>query len=854
MIVGKDQKLLEFFRIGYRFIIPAYQRNYDWKTQDCERLYDDLIKLSKSKRDGHFFGSVVTVESPTGYSEERLVIDGQQRLTTVTLLLLAIYKLLKAGAISANDQFLADIIYKGFLVDDTRGGEGRLKLKPIKSDNEAIEKLFKSNEEAIPTSNLTINYNYFLARIQKSEISVDELYKAICRLVIIKVELKQEDDPQLVFESLNSTGVALTEGDKIRNFILMGLDFIQQDDFYERYWNKIEIAVGYDVSPFIRDYLTIKTPSIPSQNKVYQAFKDYRTSNPVSAEELLKDLYEYATYYKTLLTGNTGQKSIDECIFRLNHLETSVTRPFLLEVLKHHAHGVISSDDLAEIFLTVESYLFRRAICEIPTNALNKIFQTLNRDIIRLDGTEDSYAAKFKYVLRTKKDRAVFPEDADFEMKFRTRDIYKMNAKNRVYILERLNNYGSRETYPIYEQMAKGSGEGLTVEHIMPQILTPWWVAHLGEDYDNIHKTWLHRIANLTLTAYNSSFSNKSFDDKLNDKNGFKHSRIWLNRWISEQTAWHVEELTAREDALWELAREIWPLPETSFILQEKQNDEVSLDDDVNLRGRSISAFSFKGQLQPVTNWIEMFNKVVMQLHSLDKSIVTRLANSDDPSIRMSQYFSTNPDKLREATEIDTGLYVERNSNTDIKVVILRELFDLFKEDPEDLVFVLRDETASKSTEQEALRHDIRRRYWALALPKMREANSDNGMFSGWTQTKQNWCSGFFGVAGCHIDCIANFNCARVDFYMTGNSRFTAKELFKFLFSKKAMIEGALAIPIKWEKGETTKYSRISFTMEDVSIANESDWQKMADFHASWSKKFHEVLVPIVQNFVTSRN
>ncbi len=328
---GSECKFLKFMEgSGKRFVIPVYQRNYDWKTEQCKQLFDDLVKIIKNNRRSHFFGSVVSVYNPDGRNDEFLIIDGQQRLTTVSLVLLAVYNLLNEEVLVSESPYLKQQILEEYLVDKWAQRETRIKLKPVKNDRDAFGKLFEGEDEHIRDSNLTANYNYFYERIQRKEISVDELFDAVCRLEIISITLNNEDNPQLIFESLNSTGLDLSEGDKIRNYILMGLPTKIQDEYYEKYWNRIEKCTDYDVSSFVRDYLSIKQSAIPSQKKIYINFKDYVESSSVDTEGLLKELLEYSKSYQILLGGGTNDKALDACIFRLNRLETTITRPFFL--------------------------------------------------------------------------------------------------------------------------------------------------------------------------------------------------------------------------------------------------------------------------------------------------------------------------------------------------------------------------------------------------------------------------------------------------------------------------------------------------------------------------------------------
>ena len=650
---GSECRLIEYMEGSKkRFIIPVYQRNYDWKTENCKQLYDDLIKVIKNNRRSHFFGSLVSVYEPSGRNTEFLVIDGQQRLTTVSLLFLAMYNLIDSGVLVPADPSLGKQIYEDFLVDKYQPEETRIKLKPVKNDQKAFGKLFNSVDEYIRESNLTTNYNYFYERIQKQEITIDELFDAICSLEIINITLNNEDNPQLIFESLNSTGLDLSEGDKIRNFILMGLPSKEQDEYYDKYWNRIEECTKYDVSSFVRDYLSVKQLSIPSQKKIYVSFKEYVEQQSIEVEELLKELLAYAKRYEILLTGGTKNKALDSCIYRLNRLETTVTRPFFLEVLRLYDESKLDLDQVSEVFLITERYLFRRTICDLPTNALNKIFLLLHREITRYEGNDVDYVEKFKYALLSKKEKARFPGDEEFSISFTERQIYQMNSKNKIYILERLENYGTAEDKDVYGHCDDGI---YSIEHIMPQHLTPAWVSSLGEDYEQIHETWLHRIANLTLTAYNSKYSNSTFEEKKTMKNGFEDSGIRMNTYIAKKDKWTLTELEERNQYLIGRALEIWATPTTTFKPAEKQMDSYTLDDDVTLSGRLIARFSYKNTEQPVSSWVEMFQKVLQILYAEDKSVITKLAVSTDDNIALN--FSMTESDLLKSVEIGDGIF-----------------------------------------------------------------------------------------------------------------------------------------------------------------------------------------------------
>lgn len=827
-----------------RFVIPVYQRNYDWKTENCRQLYDDLIKIVKNGRKSHFFGSIVSVYNPDGHNEEFLVIDGQQRLTTVSLLFLAMYNLMNNRIVVAKSLNLKQRIYEEYLVDKWQPEETRIKLKPVKNDQKAFSKLFDSADEYIRESNLTTNYRYFYDRIQKQEITIDQLFDAICCLEIINITLNNNDDPQMIFESLNSTGLDLSEGDKIRNFILMGLPAKTQEEYYDKYWNRIEECTHYDVSSFVRDYLSVKQLSIPSQKKIYIEFKEYVEQQELLAEGLLKDLLKYAKRYKILLEGGTNSKALNACIYRLNRLETTVTRPFFLEVLRLLDFGKIDIEQVAEIFFITENYLFRRTICDLPTNSLNRIFLMLHREIVRYDGSEDKYLEKFKYALLSKKEKARFPDDDEFVSKFTDRQVYQMNRKNKVYIFERLENFGITEDKDIYSHCDDGT---YSIEHVMPQHLTPAWVKSLGSDYEQIHEVWLHRIANLTLTAYNSKYSNSTFEEKKTMKKGFEDSGIRMNAYIAKKDKWTLTELEDRNQYLMERAVKIWQAPTTTFKPEKKQLDSCTLDDDISLNGRLIANFSYKNMEQPVTSWVEMFQKVLRLLYAEDKSIITKLAASKEDSV--STYFSMDGAAFNKSAEIGDGIFVWTNTNTQSKLSVLRKVFKLYDADPTDLVFYLRDENESIGDEA-GTRYELRRRYWEYALDYIKMVHAENDSFANVNPSKSNWISGFLGISGFNLCCVANYDSARVELYLAKAKKEENKNAFDTLISHKDMIENSLGVNLTWNRGEDTKSSKIYYQINDVSIENETDWFKMAKFHAEWSKKFYDVIVPYLSQCV----
>ena len=836
---GSENRMTIFMEgANNRFVIPVYQRRYDWKYENCRQLYEDLKKVINEGRNSHFFGSIVSAVVPDGSRMEYHIIDGQQRLTTITLLLLAICNLIKTDKVDCDDPHLDEQIMESYLISKWAKEDDRIKLIPVKKDREALKRLFTDEEDYDKSSNLTINYQYFYDVILKDNISVSKLYHAIEKLEIISITLDQDDNAQLIFESLNSTGLALSEGDKIRNYILMGLPTKSQTKYYDAYWSKIEQNTQNNVSDFIRDYLSVKQQSTPNMNDVYKTFKVYAQSCDLNVDELLEDILKYSRYYNKFLTAksNLGCCQLDDCLYRLNRLEIAVVRPFLMEVFKLQQDDKISIQDTLSVLLIVENYLFRRNICEVPTNALNKVFVHLNKEILRYDNTSNDYVEKLIYALTSKRDFGRFPDDEEFKQALSTKEIYKMRGKYKAYLFERFENFGTKETKDVFDHLDKNT---YTIEHIMPQTLSPSWIESLGEQADEIHETWLHRLANLTLTGYNSNLSNNSFIEKRDGVGGYRDSGLRMNQKIAQLESWGLSELEERNQEMINRAILIWQYPKTDFVPAEKEYDSCTLDDEnYDLTGREIIKYSYMNIEQSVTSWVEMMERIIKYLHEKDKSVLSSIVfDSFDTTWN---YISSDETKFKMPLKIDEHIYIQKNTSTLTKVTLLRKLFNLYKADPMDLVFYLKD---VKSYVPSGVRFETRKKYWTYALPILRKKTMHRGTFNAVTPNISNTMTGAFGVGGIGINCIANMDGARVEFFISTSDKEKNKSIYDKIFSHKVEIENKLGVALNWNRADEYKISYISYVLENVSINNESDWPVMAEFHAKWSDKFGETFI-----------
>lgn len=667
---GDAQPLIKFFDgSDKRFIIPLYQRNYDWKEENCEQLFNDLQKLHNSNRKSHFFGSIVScIQQGT---EDRYIIDGQQRITTVSLLLIAMVNAKKEGLLEAADDRLAEKIFKRYLVDEYQEDERKVKLKPIKKDMQAFDALlYRPKEQYIKESNVTRNYEFFYNRLLQSGLTLDDIFDAIKRLEVISIRLDEDDDPQLIFESLNSTGLDLSEADKIRNYLLMSLTPARQDELYSKYWNPIEEFTKYEPSSFVRDYLTMKQGKIGRLDKIYFIFKEYAENYGVAQAELLEDMYHYAKIYNQIDNAKVGSDKLNRKLAQLRTLDSTIAYPFFMAFLDYASKNYLSADEIYAVFDIVEAYWARRIICNLPSNAMNKVFATLHREVLNyIKGNgEDvpSYIDVLTYTLLKKGRSAAFPTDTEVKRDFATRQVYKMPVNARAFILERMENRDNNERHDVVKEL---NSKNITIEHIMPQTLSDKWKKALGDDWERIHQNYLHTMANLTLTGYNSQYSNLTFLEKRDMDKGFKESAFRLNNYVKLCSQWAENELLHRQKELYEVFMKLWPMPSTSFVPLKREAETASLDDeDFEFKGKKIQAYTFYGMRYTVNTWKDMLIQVCEYILQQRRSTIEWLCANEKAG------FSTTEEPWRK--KLDTGIYLWTENNTYTKINILCGLFE----------------------------------------------------------------------------------------------------------------------------------------------------------------------------------
>ena len=657
-----------------QFVIPVYQRNYDWTLTQCKQLYIDILDAGNNdKLSAHFIGSIVYVHDDV-YSasgiRELTIIDGQQRLTTMTLIYLALYRL----AIEMGNKSLENRINETYLINKFASDEEKLKLRPTDNNDTALKYLLRSDndEEFNDYSRLIENFNFFKSRITKE--NYDIVLKGINKLMFVEISLDREkDDPQKIFESLNSTGLELSQADLIRNYILMGLNRKSQNKIYSNYWEIIEKSAKDNtanesrVSDFIRDYLTLKNSKIPNKNKVYQEFKEkYPITTVENLETNLKPIKRFVKHYSKLINPELEKDTdVRLQLVNINNLEINVAYPFILQVYDDYISGIIDKEVFIEVLELIQSFTWRRFIVGLPTNALNKIFMRLYEDV-----EIENYLQSIQKSLLKKKGTQRFPRDIEVVNSLKEKDVYGIKSKNRIYFLEKLENFQNKEYVTI------NGNDDITIEHIFPQNPDPKWKIELGEEqYNLIKETYLNTIANLTLSGNNGKLGNKPFIDKKNmnidgKEQGYKYSRLWLNRFLAEQDKWDIETIEKRFELIKNRFLNIWKLPDVEIDTQDF--NEVNIFDAEDPTRKKLEYAIFFDQKLEIKKISELYIEVIKAL--FDLSPKTFFTSELEAKLNITK----NPDTCRSASAINDTYFVEINLSSYDKFERLKRVLKVF--------------------------------------------------------------------------------------------------------------------------------------------------------------------------------
>ena len=655
-----------------QFVIPIYQRNYAWEKSHCAQLFEDV--LSAAEADDHFVGSIVDVIERTDSTQRLVIIDGQQRVTTVSLIYLAV-------ANALLDQNERQKILKQFLINEYNAEEERLKLRPTANNGDAYRHLInKGDSEYSDYSRVVENYRFFAARVNAG--NVKQVQKGLDKLKIVEIRLEPRlDDAQKIFESMNSTGLDLSDADLIRNYILMNLPEKEQNRVFESYWRRIEESARFRalnkdrVSDFVRHYLTLKHRELPAMRQVYRIFKKKHANNysgekiSPEMEATLAEMSKFSGYFQKILNPeDESHPEIRRHLENLRRLEVGVCHPFLLEVYRDYADNKIDSNIFINVLELIQSYVWRRFIVGLSTQGMNKTFISLYRDIEDVEAKGYLAAAESAFTKRRGAQR--LPSNDEVFAGLNTSDVYNIRANNRNYFLERLENDGNNEPIDI-------ENSDITVEHIFPQNCSQW---HLSADEEAAMKKRIHTIANLALSGNNSALGNKSFLEKRDmnqggKKQGYRFSKCLLTRQLAGYDKWEIAEMDLRLESIKRRFVEIWRYPDTPTASDSEEEIGISEMDDND--ERKIVAYTFFGERREVGQVVAMYEDIVKKLFDMDPQAF--IAGELGEIVTLRKSISELPVSTQKPSlyrSLPGGYYFSAHSSTSQKIKNLRKLLE----------------------------------------------------------------------------------------------------------------------------------------------------------------------------------
>jgi len=612
-----------------QYVVPLFQRPYSWEKKEWEVLWEDLIWLCENNEPkSHFIGSIVTMPTtsvPEGVTKF-LLIDGQQRLTTIFILLTSLRDLV----VRSPDSTLAQEIEQTMLVNPFKKGNDYFKLLPTQVDREAFQSLVQRKPINVDCQILKC-YQFFERKLKQGTVEISALSKVVTsRLSVVSIVLDPDDNPHLVFESLNAKGRPLAPSDLIRNYFFMRIHVDEQANIHEKYWSPMQVALGENLTECIRHYLIMRNGAFVKQADVYFSLKErVSESNAITA---LSDVATFAGYYKKLLNPEyEPDNRIQNALIRLNRLEVTTAYPFLLSCYHDYAQNKLLIADFVKILQTIENFIIRRFVCNIPTSQLNKIFPLLYSQAQLKNPSDLLDGVQSVLQLRG------YPKNAEFSTRLIDSKLYGGGDRltKTKLILETLE--------AAYQHKEQPSLDNPTIEHIMPQTLTEWWQNHLGEEWQADYELYLNTLGNLTLTGYNSELSNAPFSKK---KLLFAKSHLELNRYFSSIDAWNRVEIETRSKVLSDLAMKVWP------YFGEEQTLTV---DAGSVTGRIPKTVTILGQHIAVASWRDVQACTLSAIADLEPELFMTLA-SEYP-----RFISQDSLRFRRNRRLTNGFYIEVN-------------------------------------------------------------------------------------------------------------------------------------------------------------------------------------------------
>lgn len=652
---AKKIRILDFIGKGKKtFNIPVYQRNYDWQEENCKKLFTDIENIIKHNEEiEHFLGTVVYVLTKIERDyEEYVLIDGQQRITSISLLLKALHEKI----ISEDTK---ESIWEQYLINKKSPDNIRIRLKPIESDSVSYKQLIDNNDDS-SNSNVCKNYKIFKELLENSHYSAEQIYSALYKIELVTIKLekdKKSENPQLIFESLNSTGLSLTQADLIRNYLLMNSEYEKQTVLYKNFWLKIEIELtNKKISDFIRDFLTMKTGKIANKNKVYDDFKEYmRIQKELNEEAVLEELVTYSKYYNWFLNANSNNEKLNEKLKHFKYLKNTTVYPLLLSIFEDtYYYKKLDEDKLLKIIDLLISYIFRRTICGYKTSSINKVFASIPKKILENQNEKDIYF-KIEKNLMERRLETIFPRDEEFKLNF-IKYNFEKNKELLKYTLKELEQKVSNNVI--------NDTSNLNIEYIMPENLNSEWKLELGEKkFENTHLEYLGTIGNSSLIENDLLRYNKNFKTK---KEFYQKSNIEITRNINNYQVWTDNEIKNRAEQLYEKSKEIWSIP-AGYKIQKLNNIEYGkeylLNSSINVTGEKPDKLIIDSIPYPVKSWKGLLEKLCIELYNLDSDIFKELIYNPNFQTKERVILSNSISKLRQPIEISNDLYIESNLN-----------------------------------------------------------------------------------------------------------------------------------------------------------------------------------------------
>ena len=674
---------------GQQYKIPVYQRNYEWSKEQCKKLFEDIVQAAK-RNQLHFTGSIVFQPlAPIKGIGNNIVIDGQQRLTTIYILIKALVdtaaseaeKAMPLAALFNTDQF------NQFNLDETT----KVKLKPAKDNNDQLLNLLYDKHDQIDKScEIYRNYTYFCELIKEQQsdgVTVSDIYRGIGLLTVAVIQLDGNDKAQEIFERINSTGIPLSLADKIRNHVLM--TDADQDRLYEEYWLKVEKLLPREqLSMFFLDYLNIKIDGFAKENDAYDVFKSVYKGGNYSNESMLQEILHYTEFYYSFLNGNKKYgDEVDALLKSLQKLKQTTVFLFLFPVFDDYEAGVIDQAELAKVLRFLLNYSIRRLVCEIGSNSLRGLYKTLYARVFARPENKQHYYDSIVSFFQQLTSRDALPDDKTFIIALKQNNLYRKNALCK-YLLISIENQGKE----------KLETEDLSIEHIMPQNknMSTAWQKMLGVDvWKDVQEKYLHTLGNLTLTGYNSELGDLPFADKKKKMDDVNSKVVILYSDVKTRDVWNAEAIENRADRLADIIVSLFPIeaPTNRISFADPRYHEYTCDDPDEATYKTPNYYVLQGERVNVTNFSEMLRSIISRLYEQDPSIIEGMARNNDHLLSWSQtvMFSYDVNNVYGDAMIgNTGIYHGIGFSASHIMYIIRALLERHDIDKSDFVYSAR--------------------------------------------------------------------------------------------------------------------------------------------------------------------